>query len=519
MNYACERIRERIEDSIGRALGGDEQSTLDLHCAGCESCREYRERLVDDHSRLDAFAALHSTSELRAEKRVIAAIPAEAPVLARRRGIQRAFPKVPGVARIALAAAIVIAVIVGIDFLRDVRNGPVPAFASVIERMEKAENLVFRDREWSLGKWRTIERGFSQSGSRIQWADSTYISHRREADTTQDCRYETQLVLHPATKRAVVRTFEFVQPRVTLRRLNSEASSPEEKARYRRLRTSMEQSSVERIASWQKREGFSFLRTERREGKNAAVYVSGTGTGRHHKWTTWVDLDTGLPFRIEIVRPNPMRYGLQLSDFLPTGAPRSSVAGWTDLGPGEPASIYDDFRWNTELDTSYFSVTPPAGYSVTRIELPSKEESADWEKRWREGVPFEAGELAKTLSIWASLSGGVFPDDIRDLGDSIKVRPLVIARHNKEGVAGDELRAAIHDASQFKSGFGYVSRYVEDGRLHYFGKGVSLGDSTRIVCWGEETGWGLQWRDNPYWIIYADLHCVPSMTPPKVPGK
>jgi hypothetical protein len=519
MNNRCERMRERIEDSIGRALGADEQAALDLHCAECASCREYREQLIDDHSRLDAFAALHSTSEARFEERLIEMLPAETPARAQRSGFCGAFARVPRAVRIAAAVTAAIVVILGIDLLRGIHYGPVPAFASVMERMEHAENVVFRNREWSLGKWRTTETGFSQSGKRIQWADSTFISRRYEADTTQDCRYETQLVLYPATKLAVVRTFEFVQPRVTLQRLNSEASSPQEKARYRRLRTGMERSSVDRIAFGFKGEGFSFLRRERREGRNAAVYVREMGTGKHFKWTTWVDLDTGLPFRIEIVRPNLRRYGLQLSDFLPAGAPRSSTAGWTDLCPGEPTMIWDDFRWNTELDTSYFSVTPPAGYGVTRIEPPSKEESAGWEKRWREGVPFEAGELAKTLSIWASLSGGVFPDDIRDLGDSTKVRPLVITGHDKEGVAGDELRAAIHDASQLNSGFGYVSRYVEDGRLHYFGKGVSLGDSTRVICWGDVTGHSRETFINPYWIIYADLHCIPSMKPPKIPEK
>ncbi len=520
MNDRCERIRERIEDSIGRDLGAEELAALDRHCAECESCRVYRERLIDDHSRLDTFAALHSTSEARFEERLIEMLPAKTPVRARHPGFRGRFARVPGAVRIVVAAAAAVVVVAGIDLLLGARNGPVPAFATVIEKMEKAENVVFRHRQWILGTWRTTERGNSQSGcSRIQWADSIHIRHYSEADTTRDICYDTTLAFYPATKRAILQSGAFVPQHQRFRQMMSHASSPEERARYQRLNAGAKRSSVQRMASWHRQEGFSFLRRERREGKNSAVYVSRARTGGHYGWTTWVDLDTGLPFRIEIVSQEIIRFGLQLSDFAPAGTPPSTVAGWTALGPGEPRAIFDDFRWNTKLDTAYFSLTPPSGYGVSWIAPLSEEESADWERRWQEGVPYEAGELAKALSIWASFSRGVFPDDIHDLGDSIKVRRLLIEKHDKDGIPGEELREAIKDGRQLEDGFRIVSSYTEDGRLHYFGKGISLGDSTRIVCWGEMTGFSREFFAHPYWIIYADCRCVPSKTPPIIPKK
>ena len=67
-------------------------------------------------------------------------LPAETPARAQRPRFRGTFARGGGLVRIAVAAAVVIAVIVGIDFLRGILNGPVPAFASVMERMEKAEN-------------------------------------------------------------------------------------------------------------------------------------------------------------------------------------------------------------------------------------------------------------------------------------------------------------------------------------------------------------------------------------------
>jgi hypothetical protein len=121
--------------------------------------------------------------------------------------------------------------------------------------------------------------------------------------------------------------------------------------------------------------------------------------------------------------------------------------------------------------------------------------------------------------MWASLSGGALPDDLNYLGDSTRVKPLLVAKYNKGGVPGDELRAAIKDASELKNTSDLVPWREKTGSLHYLGKGLASGDSTKVVCWGELSADELELYSHPYWIIYADFHYVPSMTRPKIREK
>jgi hypothetical protein len=519
MNDACDKMRTRIEDSIGRDLAPDERGEIELHCSTCESCAKYRELLIDDHLRLERYAALQLPSARRAEDCVIAALPAEAPARIRWPGGRRAILSAPRIAHIAAAAIILVAVLIGIDLIRGVVTGPVPAFASVVEKMEKAENVIYRDREWALGKWQTIERGSNQAGiTRVTYEDSTLVFYHGGEGS--------QLRIYPAEKRAVaIRRTYFADD------LSDFADLAEKDPRMKRVlqrQIEDQKDPLRRFAQLYKKEGHHFVRREHRDGRDLAVYEY--RIGKNYTWTTWVDVESELPFRVEIVGASRRKmtpaalYGFDVSDFLPAGSPRSAAAGWTNLESGEPNSIYDDFRWNTQIDTSYFSLTPPSGYAVTTIDRRCDPESLERRhdellEQFRKEAPYESQEFARALSVWVSLSGGAFPDDVHDMADSSKVKPLLIAKHDKDGAPGEEFRAAFHDAWQLDSGFRCVLNNIENGTFHYFGEGLVFGDSTRIVCWGEETGWRLQWRDNPYWIIYADLHCVPSMTPPKVPER
>jgi hypothetical protein len=488
MNDRCEEIRERIEDSIGREQGADEKTALDLHCSTCKACAEYRERLIGDHLRLKRLAERLSQSELRAEERSIAMLPAETPAGGRRPRFRGILAGSGWLIRVAAAAAVIVAVIIGVDLLSGRPNGPVPAFASVLEKMEGANNVVEQVRRWSLGRWTTETRAQSKAG----------ISRREDARGILIFSSDRHLSLYPAEKRAVI--------------TNMGGKSPNR-------RGAPESNLVDRIASWHKRKEFSLVRRERYMGKNAAAYES--RTGKNYRRVTWVDIDTGLPFRIEIYNPdftNSSRsysYGLKLSDFLPADSVRSAAAGWTVLRPDEPAMI-EDLTWNVSLDTSYFSLTPPAGYAVTESDsgigffiMPATEQG-------RERIPFAVSEIKQAFSVWLSLSGGMFPDNVYELGDSSKARPLLMARHRKGESSGDEFRTAIMDAGTLDRGFGILRSYDEAGTLHYAGTGVTFGDSTKVVCWAELFGWERKLYKHPYWAIYADLHAKQFMTPPKI---
>jgi hypothetical protein len=211
---------------------------------------------------------------------------------------------------------------------------------------------------------------------------------------------------------------------------------------------------------------------------------------------------------MEVVRPldvvgSPSFCGVRLNDFLPEG---SRAAGWIDLKPDEPYQVLDKFRWNASVDTSYFSLVPPSGYSVeTRsvvLDGPYSEFLGDLHSK----------EIVRALSAWLSLSGNVFPDNFRDLADSTRVKPLLLAKFRRGEDPRKEFRNAGREASKFSRGaeFELPHRDLENNpiSLVYSGKGAILGDSNRVICW-------LQVKNEPCYMIYGDLHIATSPTPPK----
>jgi hypothetical protein len=269
-----------------------------------------------------------------------------------------------------------------------------------------------------------------------------------------------------------------------------------------------ESTSVNWIAEFYKGKNFSFVRKERYDGKSTAVYVWESDPSKGPKWTVWVDLHTELPIRIEIVvaqRGPSQPFGLRLSDFV---APGSEAAGWADLKTDEPSMIWDDFRWNAPVDSSYFSLVPPAGYSV-------ETHNKVWDSRKpSRGRGYEAStSIVALLSSWLSLSGNVFPDEINDLFDSTKVKRVLLAKYRRGVDPVEEFRAAHRFASQMAD-YEYFPAIEllrkEHIPLHYSGKGAAFGDSKKIICW-------FKFRENePYCSIYADLHIGTSSAAPKL---
>ena len=410
-------------------------------------------------------------------------LAAGAPTRTRRGRFHGAFATIPKIVKIAAAAAAAVAVIAAVDFLRGYRSGTVPAYASVLEKMDKAESIIYRYRRLSNGQRITHECADNSNADRTDYGDSIVI---RRAPVTLHT-----LVLHPAQKRAVA--YRITNPPHIGHQGGGE---------------------VERLAEWNRNQNCTFVRRERCKGKMTALYER-TAAKANVKWLVWVDLDTQLPARMETIISIPgfaadsSSWGLHLSDFLPAGASHSEANGWTDLRAGEPSIIYDDFRWNAPVDTSYFSLNPPAGYAVTNINevIP---EGAELEREITLDV---AKRIAYALSTWLSGSENVFPDDIHDMVNPAKFRPFLIAKYNKDGVPGDEYRNALDAASRLTFVRQTVKFLEKAGTLDYEGKGCAFGDSTKAICWLQErTDW-------PYGIIYADLHVAMSKTPPERPGE
>jgi hypothetical protein len=498
MNVDCMEMRRRIEESIGFALEPDERDGIERHCAVCEECRAYREQLIEDDSRLAEFAAPCDESIGRVRERAIERVRAAELAPGRRAG--RIVARIPRIATIAAAAAAVAIAFLAIDLIRGGHDGPVPAFAAVQEKMQKADNVVYRVRLWNLGEWTTYTDGRALSRiSRRDFEDSTVVKDLRSR------LGNTELRLYPGERRAVI----------TREVYNDTCSSCDAKGRKR-------PDGLSALTGWYKQKGFSFVRKERYDGGNMAVYERGPNSNskqthreRHpnpnnkqtNRVTAWVDLETELLARLEVVSPrrgpnDAYPYSLRLNDFLPSG---SKAAGWIELKPDEPCMILDNFRWNAISDTSYFSTVPPAGYSVEIAKAADPDEPSGYH---------HARGIARALSNWLDLSGNVFPDDIHDLMDTTKVKPLVLVKFRRGVDPVEEFRAAYRYAdllSEDNTAIWLLERMLNTP-IHYAGKGAVLGDSKRAICWIKEEG-------EPYHVIYADLHVAASPTPPNLAGE
>lgn len=484
MKNDCEEIRRKMAESIGCGMEQDKGEEIKNHCAACESCRRYRDRLLRDDAEMAELASSEAQAVRSVEQRTIDAISKATPIRGRRARFTGTFSRTSRIAAIAATAAATVVLLVAIDFIRGAHNGAVPAFAAVQEKMQKYDSVIHRERSWALGQWTTCVRGNARGGIlRKDYGDSIVVLDHRNRTTR-----ESILRIYPAEKRAVL--FETVyEPQ---KRLSAEA-----------IAKWQGEDVVDRLGGLYKLKGFSFVRKEHREARNMAVYEQHLGKpGQESTWKVWVDLDTELPARVEIVFPSlaPKRElrscGLRLNDFVPEG---TAPAGWVDLKPGEPSMIWDDFRWAESTDTSYFSLVPPAGFR-----LETHREVIGDQPRGYGG----SRELVHALSTWLSLSGNVFPDDIHDLMDSTKVKSLLLAKFRRGGDPVEEFRAAYRPGAELWDYAGIVeildSYHVPSG---YFGKGVAFGDPKKIVCW-------FKYENDPCFIIYADLHIATAVAPP-----
>jgi hypothetical protein len=504
MNDDCMEMRRRIESSIGYALEPDERDEIERHCAACEPCRGYRERLLADDSRLAEFAAPRDESIGRVQARAIERV--HATDWAPRGQAGRVVARIPRFAAVAAAAAAtMIVAFVAIDLIRGAANGPVPVFAAVLEKMKETRNVEYRIVRWKLGEWATQRELKTSSGLlRIDYGDSI-VAYVRPGDNARD-----EYHIFPEEKRAII---------TRLSCSSCGTTRTYDPAHHRGI-IGQKWNPVDHLAAWHKTKGFVFVRKERRDGRSTAVYEHTTGSkrGSTSRTIVWVDLETQLPLRIEIVTPQPgpegdsHPYGLRLSDFRTESSP---AASWIDLGPEEPSTIWDDFRWDALSDTSLGGVIPIAGYDVDTI-------GHDWDS---------CGAVTRNVAhnvVWhlskvLVLTGEVFPDDFQDFADSTKVKQLLLAKFRRGGDPAVEFRSACQAARWLE--IPLLSREHQESlhiETHYTGKGAVLGDSGRIVYWIKdkvEPSCAGKSNKGPYYLIYGDLRIVPSSTPPKLVGE
>ena len=121
------------------------------------------------------------------------------------------------------------------------------------------------------------------------------------------------------------------------------------------------------------------------DGKTVRVFHS---PDQHNEFTVWVDVETSLPKRVEIQQPTSNRM-----------------------------VIMEEFEFNVEFDESLFDTTAPEDYAVDRVEMAGKE-SLIKQEDLAEKADFEAYALS-TKPSWTKEPRVIKVSNVMGIGDDI----------------------------------------------------------------------------------------------------
>lgn len=152
--------------------------------------------------------------------------------------------------------------------------------------------------------------------------------------------------------------------------------------------------------------------------------------------------------------------------------------------------IERDIKVDAQLDPSLFSMTPPEGFTI--VDPPS-----------RPKVTQE--QMIQWLRLLAEANGGVFLQWDRDINmqwhNAIARKPKD-ERSEAEKKYMEVYRKHMLDGNR-RPIEEFVEAFTEPGSFRYFGKGVSLGSKSRIVCYYKLKSTG------QYQAVYGDLRVAP----------
>lgn len=359
--------------------------------------------------------------------------------------------------------AAVAAIIIGVFLVLRHSTGQIevtsPVFADVLEQIYKARTVTYKETFYPERRPSfTTEKMVIESGqmrSVLPHGDITIF----------DFSGGKNLHLTPQTKRAI---------------LTHRVGRPRRKQLFNYL------DWVSRIHE----ESGEFAGQEEINGQMTDVFVIQKDFG---KTTVWVDPETNLPVRVERVStPNPDReiivpeMSLALNEFGGEENEISSIIISGGKGIQKKMTIVmSDFVWDAELDESLFSLEVPKGYSVEEKQFDVSE--------------MEENGLIAAFAFWTEMSEGFFPSAINDLGDPNKVRPMLVAKFDRDGDPREELDEAMKKAHVILKGLFFAQQQKVDGSWGYAGKGVRLGDADRAICWWKPES------SEVYRVIYGDL--------------
>lgn len=177
------------------------------------------------------------------------------------------------------------------------------------------------------------------------------------------------------------------------------------------------------------------------------------------------------------------------------------------LGMGMSSSGYmiHDITLGAELNDALFSAEPPPGYVLNTIPLPMITER----------------DVTEFLEVVAEYFGKTFPDHLPRFNsgpteyERFELIEADLVAGKARSVADTNMVKAMHKWwSTGIPGPGplhvFITRKIVPGSWKYLGKGVKLGDNSRIVCWYRPEG------SRTYRVVRGDLS-IEDAAPEKLP--
>ncbi|HEW79710.1 MAG TPA: hypothetical protein ENH34_07100 [Phycisphaerales bacterium] len=345
------------------------------------------------------------------------------------------------ITKLATAAVIIIAVMIGINQFGGSIDGASVVWADVVKNVEQIQTYVFR--------LKTKATGFDSKGAYPEAEMIVYNSSRygTRMDTYIDDKVMS-ITYSPAAKNVVITVVpeakKYMRISLTEEQLNRMQGKDKDPKEFIRLFTSVEYTEL----------GRDVINGVKVEGIEVDSPKIGGGMFESAMGRLWVDVETDWPVRMEI-------------------------EGVADGGKVRTEMVMDKFEWDVELDPGIFEPNIPADYSLMAdMQLPDTDESV----------------MIDGLRFFAELSDGKYPSSMASMTVAKQMQQVWQQKYDRPPTDQErENFLKVNMACAF-----YAQLDQEGKEPQYYGDTVTADDSDKVLM-----KWRIS--DNEYRVIYGDL--------------
>lgn len=357
------------------------------------------------------------------------------------------------ITKLALAAAVVVAVVIGIYTV----GGSRPAFADVVKPILTARTAVYTiiatmpDKPVFKVQGEFMEPGLTRQTMGAEEGPE------KEMICITDHVQGRSLMLVPSQKTAVIAELKNATDRLDPRAINMFAE-----LRRRIL-----------LASEHADESIAYVGDSKIGGRRVFGYRFVEDGVRV---TLWADAASFLPLQIECTM--------------------------ADEPMDRPADyIMMDIRFDVPLDPAAFGLTVPPDYHEQKVQM--------------DGSPATEADVAALLRFYAEVTQGKFPSTLgvgvaKELVQAVK-KTTPEGEPNLAEPAGQEaFQKVMQDMMKLLRGLKFVMTLPPEADWHYTGAQATFGDATKPIFWYRPPG------STTYRVIYADLS-IRDVAPANLP--